>query len=116
MVEDNGKQNPGISSRDLSQALAICRKFSVTNPTIQEWRTAAWLDVVEVFGEEKSKAIFEKFRELEAAFFATNPRHSVGATVMHDAKTVRKDFLAAFPTTPNELVQMFEREFLRRNR
>ena len=105
-----------VSSEELSQALSICAKSSVPRSSSWEWRTDAWLQVIDFFGETKSNAMLELLEEMESAFFTRKPRHSTGTTVIHDAKNVRKEFVAEYPLAPPELVSSFEFEFMRRNR
>lgn len=116
MAKSKGRPASCESSEELSQALSICAKSSVPSSTRWEWRTDAWLDVIDFFGETKSNAMFEILEEMEKAFFSKKPRHSTGSTVIHDAKNVRKDFLAEFPLAPLELALSFKYEFMRRNR
>lgn len=116
MAKTKLQSTPLVSSEEISQALSICVNSSAPYSTFWRWRSDAWLDVIAFFGEAKSHAMFEILEEMERAFFSKKPRHSTGTTVMHDAKNVRRDFLAEFPLTPPELVLRFEHEFMRRNR
>ena len=70
----------------------------------------------EAFGTKKSEEILSHFQAMQRAFWSIKPRHSTGSSVMHDAKTVRKDFMAAFPEAPEGMVRQLENEFMYRNR
>ena len=95
------------ASKDLSSAFALVG---------MNWSPDRWQQVDEAFGATRSKEILAHFQAMERAFWSIKPRHNTGSSVMHDAKTVRKDFLAAFPEAPEGMVRQLENEYLYRNR
>lgn len=110
-------KNQGFDDQDFCRAVEIClNHFSYLSENVETWRKLAWTDVVGVFGEVKATLIFQRIYELEKAFFSIKPRHSVGSSVVHDAKTVRKGFQATYPSTPPLLIKKFEHRYLWGNR
>ena len=102
-----GKKSSPFQPEDLAQAFEMVGR---------DWNGDNWSDVVRKFGETSAKAMQERFSEMEHAFFHTPPRHKVGSSVIHDSKTVRKDFLAAYPDAPQALVLSLANEYMWRFR
>ena len=111
---------------DLEEIVGVCNKVSYDRNSVvvpgargqraKHWREIAWNAVVDCIGEIHAEEAFDKIEAYETAYFSIRPRHPVGSFVMHDAKTVTKDFRAAHPEAPENLVENFRVFYLKLHR
>ncbi len=80
------------------------------------WSPESRAKVVERFGALKADAMHDRIEEMRAAFFTFRPKHKIGSTVMHDAKTVSKSFRAAYPDAPIKMIENLKVTYMTNNR
>lgn len=88
----------------MSLAMKSCLDTQV--PTSSKWRfsdwpwkTDAWVDVTDLFGEAEAGAILEEFESMREAFFSIRTAHP-RQTVVEETLEISTAFQKQFPEAP----------------